>query len=62
MESLKLRKIAVDRAHRLGRYKSGSQMAIIDAFRDYTDIDVILTKAGKLKGTEFSINRDYLSS
>ena len=33
---------------------------MIAGFRDYPDVELIISNAGKLKGTRFGINRDYL--
>ena len=51
--------ISVDRAHRLGRFRRGTDRPIIVAFRDYQDTQLILSSANKLKGTHYSVNRDY---
>ena len=51
--------ISVDRAHRLGRSRRGTDRPIIVAFRDYQDTQLILSSANKLKGTHYSVNRDY---
>ena len=51
--------VCIDRAHRLGRYKHGSNRPIIVAFRDFTDTQSILSSANKLKDTSYSINRDF---
>ena len=49
----------IERAHRLGRYKQGACRPIVVAFRDYQDTDTIMSNCRKLKGTFFSVNRDY---
>lgn len=51
--------IVIDRAHRLGRFKHGNTRPVIAAFRDFPYIDLILSNAGRLRSTEFGINRDY---
>ena len=61
--------IFIQRAHRVGRFKprrqgSGQSTPInhrplIAAFRDYPDVELVISNAGKLKGTRFGINRDY---
>lgn len=61
--------IYIQRAHRIGRINTrrhgSSQSAptkhrpLIAAFRDYPDVELIISNAGKLKGTTFGINRDY---
>ena len=60
MDKLKIvADVCIDRAHRLGRYKHGSNRPIIVAFRDFTDTQSILSSANKLKDTNYSINRDF---
>ena len=49
----------IPRAHRLGRYRRGSVRSIIVYFLDYRDTVYVLSQANKLKGTNFSINRDF---
>ena len=52
----------IERAHRLGRfYRLKRSRPIIVAFSFYVDTEdlKILSLAGSLKGTSFSINRDY---
>ena len=62
--------ICIQRAHRLGnlnqrRNRGGRQnpgirpRPIIVNFRDYSDVELILENAYKLKGTPFGINKDY---
>lgn len=59
--------IFVQRAHRLGRLKSHrpgpsvqvKHRPLIANFRDYPDVELILSNAKKLKGTQYGINRDY---
>ena len=51
--------VCIDRAHRLGRFKRDQHRQIIIAFRDFSDVQLILSKAYKLKGSKYSINRDY---
>lgn len=59
-ETLQIDKdIVIDRAHRLGRFKQGQKRSVIVAFRDYSDVELVLSKANKLKGSEYSINRDF---
>ena len=52
-------RLVIDRAHRLGKYKRGSNRAIIVAFKDFTTVQNILSKAYMLKNTPFNINRDF---
>ena len=49
----------IDRAHRLGRFRSGANRSIIVAFRDYASTEVIMSATHKLAGTSFSVNRDF---
>ena len=51
--------LAIDRAHRLGKYKPGLTRPIIVAFRDYPAKEQILSSARKLAGTRFGVSRDY---
>ena len=49
----------IDRAPRLGRFRSGANRSIIVAFRDYASTEVIMSATHKLAGTSFSVNRDF---
>ena len=62
--------ISIQRIHRIGRRQQpGRTLAnqatqnkhrpLIALFRDYQDVELILSNAGKLRGTRFGINRDY---
>lgn len=54
--------VAIQRAHRLGRRtppNAGKSRPIIACFRDYPDVDMILSSANRLKGTRLGISRDY---
>ena len=51
--------LAIDRAHRLGKYKPGLTRPIIVAFRDYPATEQILSSARKLARTRFGVSRDY---
>lgn len=51
--------VAIDRAHRLGRFRRGGNRGIIVAFQDFGDTQLILSKANKLKNTSYSINKDF---
>lgn len=53
--------IAMDRAHRIGRFRRGGNRGIVVAFKDFLDLQLILSRAYKLKNTNFSINRDFPS-
>lgn len=55
------RDLYIERAHRLGRPKIGVTRPIVVAFRDFQDTEDIMRNARSLKGTLFSINRDYPS-
>ena len=52
-------RVAIDRAHRLGKFKRGSNRAIIVAFRDFTTVQEVILKAYLLRNTPYNINRDY---
>ncbi|XP_060561123.1 putative uncharacterized protein DDB_G0267716 [Ruditapes philippinarum] len=56
----------IERAHRLGsprnqkyRNMSDPKRPLIVKFKDYIDTEIVLNNAYKLKGTPFSIDRDY---
>lgn len=51
----------LERAHRLGKYKPGNTKPrpIIVKFRDYYDTELILQVAPELKGSQYSVCRDY---
>ena len=61
--------ICIQRAHRVGRpqYRQNvigrsvraRHRPLIVAFRDYQDVELILSNAYNLHGTPFGINRDY---
>lgn len=51
--------VVIDKAHRLGRFKPGRNRAIIVAFRDFSDIQLVLSRAYTLRNSVFNINRDY---
>ena len=57
--------IFVQRAHRIGKFKrqrpgqSVKHRPLIACFRDYPDVELILSNANKLQGTRYGINRDY---
>lgn len=63
--------ICIQRAHRIGRplnlrrniigraVSNPKHRPLIALFRDYQDVELIISNAGKLKGTSFGINRDY---
>ncbi|MEW8546070.1 MAG: hypothetical protein AB2693_21320 [Candidatus Thiodiazotropha sp.] len=58
--------ICIQRAHRVGKLnRSRNRSAtithrpLIAAFRDYQDVELVISNAGKLKGSAFGINRDY---
>lgn len=59
--------IYIHRAHRLGRYFQRRKFGpirhrpIIVAFRDFQDVEMIISSAHKLKGSSFGINRDIPS-
>ena len=49
----------IQRAHRLSRLKRGATRSIIALFLDYRGTQTILSSANKLKGSHFSINKDF---
>ena len=53
--------IVMDRAHRVGRRNRRNflKRPIIVAFRDYFDVDRILSRVYLLKGTRHGVDRDY---
>ena len=61
--------IFIQRAHRMGRFKHTrgrpghpveiKNRPLIAAFRDYPDVELILSNVNKLIGTHFGINRDF---
>ncbi|KAL4225045.1 hypothetical protein ACF0H5_015739 [Mactra antiquata] len=46
-------------AHRTGRYNHNSTRPIIARFRDFPDVELIMSKVSKLNGTGLSIDWDY---
>lgn len=57
--SLNPREISIARVHRLGRPRFNYIRPIIVAFTDYTDTEYIMSKAYRLKGSGYGIDRDY---
>ena len=60
--------ICIQRAHRIGRVQRQNVISrsvrirhrpLIALFRDYQDVELILSNANKLQGKPFGINRDY---
>lgn len=61
--------ICIQRAHRIGKPQRRQTVIgrsvrlrhrpLIVAFRDFQDVELILSNASKLQGTSFGINRDY---
>ncbi|MEW8548703.1 MAG: hypothetical protein AB2693_34815 [Candidatus Thiodiazotropha sp.] len=61
--------ICIQRAHRIGKPQRRQTFIgrsvrprhrpLIVAFRDFQDVELILSNASKLQGTSFGINRDY---
>lgn len=49
----------VERAHRLGKYQAGKKRPVIVCFSFFKDREEVLTNASKLKGTPFSVSKDY---
>ena len=53
-------RIVIERAHRLGPWKrTVRKRPIIVAFRDYPSTELILNEAYQLRGTRYSIDKDY---
>lgn len=50
---------AIERAHRLGRFKPGKNRPIIAAFANFKDKTNILSATPKLKNSAYSIREDY---
>ena len=60
------REMCIERAHRLGslrsesyRGKSDPKRPIIVRFRDYNDTELVMERAYRLRGSVFSLDRDY---
>lgn len=54
--------VAIQRAHRLGHRKQppdGKPRPVIACLRDYPDVDLIISRSGRLKGTRLGVSRDY---
>ena len=49
----------ISRAHRLGRYVMSKKRPVIVAFQSYAVAESIIKQAYRLKGTNFSISRDF---
>lgn len=56
---LQLSSDSIVRAHRLGRYKAGSNRPIIAKFAADKSKDLVFSKRSLLSGTELSIKQDY---
>lgn len=56
---LNLNSTHIERAHRLGRKVAGQNRPLIVCYRDYTDTDRIMRQAPNLKGSRYSVSRDY---
>ena len=54
--------IRFDRVHRLGRRKQNSPRPIIAKLTYFKDKQKIFQKAGKLKGSRFSVSEDFVRS
>lgn len=52
-------KLPIDRAHRLGRFRSGQNRFIIVAFTYFQDTEYILSKGHMLRNKPYSISRDF---
>lgn len=53
------RDIAIQRAHRIGKSDNKKVRPIIAMFRDYPDVDDVMSKGKKLAKTGLAISRDY---
>lgn len=61
--------ISIQRAHRVGKPQHRQNVIgravrirhrpLIVAFRDYQDVELVLSHANRLQGTPFGVNRDY---
>ena len=59
------RSIAIQRAHRLGQRdtrkdrRRSKPRPLVACFRDFKDVDAIISRASNLKGTDYGISRDF---
>ena len=58
-ERLGLSDLMIERAHRLGRFNRSRSRPIIVSFIESSTIQSILSNAYKLKGSPYSINKDF---
>ncbi|CAN7942626.1 unnamed protein product, partial [Ixodes hexagonus] len=56
---VQLKADAIERAHRLGRYRTGADRPIIAHFENFKYKEAVLSRAFKLKGTRTSISEDF---
>ena len=47
------------RAHRCGKFKQNNSRPIIVCFRDFPDVELVMSSVYRLKGTRYSIDRDF---
>ncbi|MES9880641.1 MAG: hypothetical protein ABW185_07145 [Sedimenticola sp.] len=52
-------RIAIDRAHRLGKFRHGNNRFIIVAFTYFTDTEYILSQCRQLQNKPYSVSRDF---
>ena len=58
-ERLGLSDIRIERAHRLGRFNRSRSRPIIVSFLESSSVQSVLSNAHKLKGSPYSINKDF---
>lgn len=56
---LGVQSVKLEIAHRLGRFKSGSNRRLKAIFASYADKQKVLKRAYKLKGSDVSISEDF---
>lgn len=55
------KEVAIQRSHRLGAKRDGQTKPrpIIAGLRDYPDVELVMSRASRLRGTRIGISRDY---
>ena len=53
------RDMYLERAHRLGRFNLNKTRPIIVAFRDFCDVEEIVSASAQLRGKPYGVSRDY---
>lgn len=61
IEKLGVTVASISRAHRLGRFSNGKTRPIIAKFYNEKEVESVLNLGYKLKGSSFSLSRDYYS-